>query len=259
MTETEKTVDEPRGISGEYQAIVMALMFLTRIPTPSIPYHPSLLGKATLYFPLVGIVIGVIGAVIYSAALSLWPSSVAVALAIIAMYLSTGGFHEDGLADTADGIGGGWTVEDKLRIMKDSRIGTYGTLAIAGLLLVKFSALSQMAAEQIPTVLIVAHVLARWSILPMIMTTPYVRAEGTGKPFVDSISPKRFVIATLFVLGLIVSLASVKTLLLIISCLCLLTSCRWYFKRKLGGITGDTLGATNQLVEVAVYLIFLIQ
>ncbi len=174
---------DPTG--GPLDAFWCALMFLTRIPTPPVAHSDRLLALSAAYFPLVGLIIGGLGAITYSIALAMWNPEIAVVLTLGVMIYATGGFHEDGLADTSDGIGGGWSTEDKLQIMKDSRIGTYGSLALVLALLVKYTTLLAITPESIATALICGHVLARWSILPLLHSSHYVgSSEGSGKPLV---------------------------------------------------------------------------
>ncbi len=240
----------------ELDALHAAFSFLTRLPLPQREFREGSLADASLYFPLVGVVIGLIGAAVYLLGLALWSPELACALALTAMVLATGGFHEDGLADSADGIGGGWSAEDKLRIMKDSRIGTYGALALLLALLVKFAALLTIKPVAVPAALVVAHAAGRWTTLPMLRLCDYVSGEsGTGKPLVDNFSNKRLWAATAFTVLLVFIAAPSEGIALLISIAAVLISSRWYLERKLGGVTGDTMGAVNQLTEITVYLV----
>lgn len=210
-----------------------------------------------MYFPLIGVVVGMAGSVTYWFAQTIWPSTIATALALVAMIVCTGAFHEDGLADSADGIGGGWSADDKLAIMKDSRIGTYGSLALVLALVLKYAALASLSAELVLAALVTAHALSRWSILPMIRYTNYVSGDrGSGKAFENAVTGTRLVLATVFVVVLTTGLASSKALVLLLVTVAIMVASRWYCQGKLGGITGDTLGATNQLIELSVYLVF---
>ncbi|TXS91821.1 adenosylcobinamide-GDP ribazoletransferase [Parahaliea aestuarii] len=238
----------------EWQACHCAVTFLTRIPLPACQWQDAALARSSMYFPLVGLLVGGLGALVFNLAVPLWDSRIAVLLAMAAMLLLTGGFHEDGLADTADGLGGGWSVEDKLRIMKDSRLGTYGALALVMALLLKFSLLSALPADAVAAALILGQVLGRWAALPLIAFTPYVRGDGTGKPLVGGVTGKRLALATGFSLLVLLVLADAFfTVLLSLALLIILW--RWHCRRQIGGITGDTLGAGNQLAELAVYLV----
>jgi adenosylcobinamide-GDP ribazoletransferase len=164
------------------------------------------------------------------------------------------GFHEDGLADTFDGFGGGWTKDRVLEIMRDSRIGTYGTLALIFAVLGKLSFLSALPPGQIWRWLIVAHAAARWTILPLCAWLPYARAEGQGKLVAKQVGALEIVIGTMTLLLIFLLVPWPAALAaLMISILVTLVS-GVYYRARLQGITGDCLGATNQFAEVALYL-----
>lgn len=241
----------------EVSALVCALQFLTRIPVPDGHFSESAFRKSVTYFPLVGVIVGAAGCIAYLLAQLLWPDTIAIVVALLVMILCTGGFHEDGLADTADGIGGGWRAADKLRIMKDSRIGTYGALALVLALLLKFTALSNLPAADVTGALLVAHAVSRWCILPLVRYTDYVSGgSGSGTALVGAVSDGRLVAGTLIAIAATVSMAFNHAVAIAVSAVVITASSRWYWQRKLGGITGDTLGATNQLVELGVYFAF---
>lgn len=243
-------------LTTELLALASALTFLTRLPLPAFPYRPELLGKSVTYFPLVGAIVALLGAATYYLALLLWTPAIACTLALIAMILSTGAFHEDGLADTADGIGGAWLPEDRLRIMKDSRIGTYGAIALLAALLLKLAALASMAPALVLPALLAGHMLGRWSTLPLVRYLDYASgSEGSGKPFVGAVTVPRLLLASLFTAGLLLLLLPGQAAQLCTMAVILSAASGWYFHRKIGGITGDTLGATNQLIETASYLL----
>lgn len=253
--------ESTRPLEREWQALVCAMAFLTRIPMPTTPHSDQALARSVMYFPVVGLLVALIGGGVYLLAAALWPPAIAVLLAMGAMLLATGGFHEDGLADTADGLGGGWRVEDKLRIMKDSRLGSYGALALVMALLLKFAALLSLANAgglSVPAALVLGQVLGRWSTLPLIRSTDYVGGEsGTGRPLVRGVSNRRLGLATAFALACVLLLRSVALGWLALVLVGLIILWRRHCLRQLGGLTGDTLGAGNQLVELAVYLVLL--
>ncbi len=244
-------------IRQELSALVCATMFLTRLPVPSGEYSDAALARSVVYFPLIGVGVGLAGSATYVLAQLLWPHAIAIALALGVMIACTGAFHEDGLADSADGIGGGWTVDDKLAIMKDSRIGTYGSVALILAVLLKFAALASLEASAVPVALVIAHALSRWSTLPLVRCTDYVSGDcGSGKAFENAVTGARLGTATFFVTALLLGLAASLALALALATVAVVTASHWYCQRKLGGITGDTLGATNQLIEISVYLVF---
>ena len=166
----------------------------------------------------------------------------------------TNGFHEDGLADSFDGCGGGWTKDRVLEIMRDSRIGTYGTLALIFVILGKFTFLSSLPAGQIWRWLIVAHTASRWTILPLCGWLPYARAEGQGKLVAKQVGTLEIMTGTVTLLLVLILLPwqAAVAALLVTSLVTLV--CGLYFRTRLQGITGDCLGAANQLTEVGLYL-----
>ena len=240
----------------QVRIFLIGQMFLTRLPTPAwVGYSDALLARSTVYFPLIGACVGAFGAAAYLLTLAWWPPTLAVLCSIAATIWITGAFHEDGLADTFDGIGGGWTPDAMITIMKDSRMGTYGTVALLLVIAAKWNALSMLPAPVAWRAMLVGHVLGRWSSLPLIWWLPYVHhSQSKSKPFAASVTLARLVAGSL--LSLLCCLL-IGTLLPWIICAALgvVVGGGWYVKRKLGGITGDVLGALNQLTELSAYLI----
>jgi adenosylcobinamide-GDP ribazoletransferase len=172
---------------------------------------------------------------------------------MVATLLLTGAFHEDGLSDAMDGLGGGWEKEQVLTIMKDSRIGSYGAVALVMALLLKFQSLASLPPAAIPPVLIAGHALSRLVATSLIVTQEYVRENGKAKPLAQQMTGKEFAISTLFGLAPLYWLP-LQTLWALLPVLLV----RWWFgrllQRKLGGYTGDCLGAMQQLSEIAFYI-----
>jgi len=234
---------------------LIAIQFLTRLPVPErLQASEETLGKAAKFFPLVGVIVGAGAALTFWLLRHLLPHSAAVLCAIIITALITNGFHEDGLADTFDGFGGGWTKEQALEIMRDSRIGTYGAMALIFLILGKYSFLSNLAPGQVWRWLIVTHTASRWTVLPLCAWLPYARAEGQGKLVAKQIGKAEIFTGsvTLFGAVLLLSWQAALAALLVTGLAAFLSGS--YFRARLSGITGDCLGATNQLTEVALYL-----
>jgi len=209
------------------------------------------------YLPLVGALLGLLQAGVFLAVYAFLPYEPALVITMIAALVFTGAFHEDGLADTADGIGGGYTKEKILTIMKDSRIGTFGTAAFVSALALKFMLLKNFTPERLPYILIVSQAVSRIFPLIMVLTSRYVTEESSAK--------SKFV-ATLisvpgFIFGLISGLCflfllypSLQPMVLIPVLGVLFMIVRKYFVDAVGGYTGDILGATQQIFE----LLFLI-
>jgi len=234
---------------------LLAVQFLTRLPVPNrLATTEEELGRAAAFFPLVGVIVGGSTAGVYLLALRVVSVPVAVLIALVFAAFITSGFHEDGLADTFDGLGGGWTKERALEIMRDSRIGTYGALALIFLVLGKFIILTEVGSQQVWRWLIVAHVAARWTVLPLCRWLPYARPEGQGKLVAKQITFSALIIGSLtFLLTLL--LFPWRTALIAVAVTIAVTfTSGLYYKRRLGGITGDCLGATNQLTELLMYL-----
>ena len=244
-----------------------ALMFYTRLPVPkNIDHSEDLLNRSTMFFPLIGWIVGGIGFGVYWLANFLFPPELAVLFSMIATVWVTGAFHEDGFADMCDGFGGGWSKQQILIIMKDSRLGTYGAVGLGLLLAVKFFALLKLfAIEQLnwPVVLtfISAHSLSRWVAVTVIAAMPYAREDeqSKAKPIAKGgISGWPLVVATVFGLLPLLVLVGISGLWIYGTFLIPLWLVRWrlmaFFRKWLGGYTGDCLGATQQLTEVIVYL-----
>ena len=234
---------------------LIAVQFLTRLPVS----HRLLtaeeeLGGAAAFFPLVGVIVGGGAAVVFVLVNLVAPLTVAVVLALAFAAFITSGFHEDGLADTFDGLGGGWTRSRALEIMRDSRIGTYGSLALIFLILGKYTFLTALDPRHTWRWLIVAHAASRWTILPLCRWLPYARVEGQGKLVARQITFPALLTgsATFLLLLLLLPWRAAGMTLAVATFVVFLSGL--YFKRRLGGITGDCLGAVNQITEVVLYL-----
>lgn len=246
-------------MKAESNIFLSAVMFLTRLPVSRfVKYDPEHLSKSTAYFPLVGAIVGSIGALTLWTASMKFSPTLSVLISMVATVLLTGAFHEDGLADSADGFGGGYTKERVLEIMKDSRIGTYGAIALWLFLTAKLLLLSEIFKQDNSlafSTLVVAHLLGRYSSLPLIFTLDYARSEATtSKPFAEKASLKRLIVASLYTLCLSALLLEWCAFLAIGAVLVVTLFSGIYFKKRIGGITGDSLGAANQLSELSVYL-----
>lgn len=244
---------------NEGAVFLLAVQFLTRLPIGSAQiYTPERMAASVRYYPLVGALVGSFSALVFYQATFVFPAPVAILFAIAAGLLITGAFHEDGLADTFDGIGGGLTRERALEIMRDSRLGTYGTLALVIGLALKFGALMALPITLVPIALIAGHSLSRLSSILVIATSSYVRDEGTGKPVAGGISATSLFVGGLTGLAVVAFWwASYPPVALLWAGGGLLVGhglMRLFFERKLGGYTGDTLGAVQQVSEFGFYL-----
>jgi adenosylcobinamide-GDP ribazoletransferase len=235
--------------------LATAVVFLTRIPVPwHIPDLDARLPRATPWFPVVGLLVGLVGAAVWWLVDAYCGRVIAAIAAVAATALLTGAFHEDGLADTFDGLGGSPDRERALAIMKDSRIGTYGALVLLLVLLGRIVALAELHVLA-PAALIGAHVLARWSSLPLIRALPYARTDGgTGKPFAGGVTETGLVVATTVTALLTLALWGLGAVVVWIAVVAVSLLLAAWFRRRLGGITGDTLGAVNQFTELVALL-----
>lgn len=234
-----------------------AVRFFTRLPVPGwVGHSADALNRSARYFPAVGLLVGGVGALVYLAAARFWPQPVAVLLSMAATLQATGAFHEDGLADTVDGLGGGWDKARILEIMKDSRVGSYGVVATVLALLGKFTLLASLDAALVPWALIAGHALSRCCATVLLTTLDYVRDDllAKAKPLATRLAPGEMLLALLFAgapLALLPPANAVAGgLLAALATLWLAAK----FRRWLGGYTGDCLGATQQLSEIAFYL-----
>jgi adenosylcobinamide-GDP ribazoletransferase len=246
---------------NEIKVFFTAIMFYTRIPVPKFTgYSEENLNKATRYFPLVGIIVGAITALLFYLLQFILPKELAVLLSMAASIFITGAFHEDGFADFCDGFGGGYTKEKILEIMKDSRIGTYGTIGLIMMLAIKFLSLTNIETAQIPIVLISAHAFSRVFPILMIYTSSYSRMDATSKtkPIGKKSNLLSLIIAVLFGIGLLFFIHWIAVLIIIIFCNIVFLIFRNYVIRKLGGYTGDVLGAIQQISEICFYLMYII-
>jgi len=233
----------------------VAIQFLTRLPVPrALNSSETDIGKASAFFPLIGVIVGGGGALVFVGLQRILPLPASVLCAIVFATLITNGFHEDGLADSFDGFGGGWTKDRVLEIMRDSRIGTYGTLALILVVLGKLNFLSSLPPGQIWRWLIIAHTASRWTILPLCAWLPYARAEGQGKLVAKQVGVLEIITGTvtLFLVLLLIPWRAALATLFVTTLVTFLSGL--YFRARLQGITGDSLGAANQLTEVGLYL-----
>jgi adenosylcobinamide-GDP ribazoletransferase len=228
----------------------LALQFLTRLPVPAqSSYQPRDWGRSVLAYPLVGLLLGLILAALHYA-LKGADFQLQAALLVAAWALLTGGLHLDGLADSADAwIGGHGDPGRTLEIMKDPRTGPAGVVAIVLVLLVKFAALAALLKTPIWPVLVLAPVLGRTALIGLALTTPYVRPGGLGAALTGHLPRKAAVTVLLAVAAAVLFFAgwSGASVLLTVSVTVLLL--RQLMVRRIRGMTGDTLGASVELLE----------
>ena len=245
---------------------LVALQFLTRLPVRLERFEPAWLNDCVRHFPLVGALVGGVGAGVLAGAAHLWPAWVAAVLALAATVVLTGGFHEDGLADTFDALGGVVSRDKALTIMKDSRIGSYGALALGLSLLLRTALLAVLATRPLlgaVAALLACHAFARAAAVGVMVSLPYGgdAEHAKAKPLALAVAPRNFGVALGWCGLLLVALAAggvdLPRLLAAAGAAAVAALLmRQWLKRRLGGYTGDGLGATEQLAEVVVLLAF---
>ncbi len=252
-----------RGLNGELLRLLLALQFLTRVPLPRLPYRDEALNEAARYFVAVGTLVGAWAAAVLAAAAPWLPPAVAVLLALAAAVLATGAFHEDGLADTADALGAHGDRARALAIMKDSRIGTFGVLALLLVLALKFALLQALLASSVAVVaaaLVVGHGVSRLAPVLLIATLPYAGNEqdSRARPLARRVSAVTVATALASAALLLVAAAALAGAVVVVAAAAataaVVASMRRALRRWLGGFTGDTLGAAQQLTETGIYL-----
>ena len=252
-------------MKNELTYLRVALMFYTRIPVGEIKdWQDDYLHKSRKYFPVVGYIVGGFSALVLYAFYCILPPAICVLLAMLASVILTGAFHEDGLADTFDAFGGGWEKEQILKIMKDSRIGTYGTVALVFSLGLKFLLLLELSKISLIICLVAllnAHVLSRFMASLMMQFAEYVQDtdQSKSKPMASqklSIGALSFTI--LLTLPIFFLWQNLFYLLIFPISLFVMLYMMRYFKKRIGGYTGDALGATQQITELFIYLTVLI-
>lgn len=224
-----------------------ALQFLTVLPTPlKGEVSQKLIGRSIIYFPLIGLLVGAILLGLYYSLIWLLPSSIVFTLIVITLAAITGGHHIDGLIDSLDGVFGGQNREERLAIMRDSKIGAFGVTGIALLLLLKYVSLTW--APVLPTLLLMPT-LSRWAMLNAIFFFPYARTEGMGLAFKQGVNWQRLAIATALSLTATLAILQWKGLVLLAVLWLIVFGIASFMRSRLGGLTGDNYGAINEIAE----------
>ena len=226
--------------------LITALRTLTRIPFPGA--DTANLANALPFFPAVGLFVGmIVTGVLYL--FGGWPAGSGIAAMITGVWI-TRGLHVDGLADVSDALGGGRTRERRLEIMKDPHTGAFGVMAIACDLLLKAAALAQLASHHQWGLAIAPFIVSRTAQVMLAASLPYARPEG-GKAggFVDQARPLHFILAGITSLAICIALSGLTGFVLLLQGLVLTVLLRIWMKREFGGVTGDLLGASNEVIE----------
>jgi adenosylcobinamide-GDP ribazoletransferase len=256
----------------QFSLFLVAVQFLTRLPVPPVRgFEPGWLSRSARYFPLVGALVGLIGAGVWWLSSLCFAPSLAVGLAMSASLLLTGALHEDGFADACDGFGGGASRESILAIMKDSRVGAYGAIGVAMMLGLKWVTLASLPRAAFPILFIGAHMMSRWCATGLIWRLQYARtdADAKSRPFAGGLSTADWLLSgALGVLALLALLplwaldpgtdAHLPWVRILVAAAAAAGTATLlagaYFKRRLGGYTGDCLGAVQQMAELSFLL-----
>lgn len=238
-----------------WNAFWAAMQFLTI--TPAVvkrPFTALEMGASIVFYPLVGLIIGLFLSLSSWLLQKIFPVQLTAALILGIWVILSGALHLDGFLDACDGLCGGWTPEKRLEIMRDKH---HGSFALAGgviLFLVKFSAL--ISCELAPLALILSPMLARWGMSMAIVAFPYQRQQGTGRTIKDQASWKGWLFATLFMLGITAIVSSISGWIALVVVVVVVWGGAKFTLRLIPGLSGDIYGAINEVVELAVLLIF---
>jgi len=265
-------------VSRQLALFFMAVQFLTRLPTPAAAdFDSSSLSQSVRYFPLVGVLVGLINVGVWWVSNHWLPASVSIGIMLAASAVVTGALHEDGFADACDGFGGGATPDRVLAIMKDSRLGAYGAIGVFLMLGLKWTALAALPLTAFPLIVIGAHAMSRWCSVALIWRLGYVRGDddAKSKAFAGRLGGAAWILSGLIGIAGFAPLAavwsrwsadpalpaggaaagSVTALAAGAAAAALATLLAGgYFRRRIGGYTGDCLGAAQQLAELAFLL-----
>lgn len=248
-------------LKNELIYFATALMFFTRIPVPfKIPYSNEIMNRSQKYFPWVGLLVGIVNAVVLYFSFQLFNLEIAIVLMIAASVLLTGAFHEDGFTDVCDSFGGGYGKEKILTIMKDSRVGAYGAIGIVLLLALKFLSIKTLGETDLIktlSIIVVAHSASRFIAGTMIYTHRYVTDidVSKSKPLANkALDGKALVMSAISVVLPMLIIRDWRLIPAFIIAYLGKIYLGWYFKKHIGGYTGDCLGTVQQVCEVLFYL-----
>lgn len=242
-----------------FTEFLVALQFLTiaRVKK-TLPFDEATLGRAGVFFPLVGLLLGIIAWSLDRGLRPLVPAGMVSIVLVTALAVLSRGFHLDGLADSADGLLGSRDRQRSLEIMKDSALGTFGVLALIIVLLLKVRSLELLQGGYKELALLLGPMLSRWSCVVMAYSSRPARSEGLGAMFVKGTQFREFGLASVFTLVVVFALVEIVGLVLFVPLAGLILSFTLYCNRRLGGVTGDTLGALGEMVETAAFCLFVV-
>lgn len=244
-------------LKREFEIFCMALSFYSRIPVPAFAqYNQDCIDESTKYLPVVGWIVGAMSAFSYFVFSLIFNNNVALLLSMITSVILTGAMHEDGFGDFCDGMGGGFDKEQILKIMKDSRIGTYANVGLLGILSLKFFALQSINSALIPIILICGHSISRYVAGSIAFTHKYVRKDDDSSKSLKFLKNTKWnvILVSSILAFLPLLLLGIKAFILLLPMLIVRQIFAFYLNKRLGGYTGDCLGALQQISETVFYL-----
>lgn len=230
--------------------LAVAVQFLTRFPVPAIRVDDGDLRRASMFFPFVGVLVAGVGLAVRAGTEWALGASVATVLALTAMVAATGAFHEDGLADAVDGIWGGWTPERRIEIMRDSRIGTYGAAALILSLALRYTLLAGFDLIGFARLVFAGHVIGRAAGLAMAALLPAASDQGHGAKVAGPLGWGGAIVAAITTLAVLVVACGIWFWVPLAAAAVAVAAVRRLARRRLAGLTGDVLGATNQVAHI---------
>jgi adenosylcobinamide-GDP ribazoletransferase len=238
------------------QGFLIGLQFLTQLPITTKRSTADHVADSYYFYPVIGFLIGAGAVLVRRVLMMVFPLSFSIVMVLGFLIWISGGLHEDGLADVADAMGGGWTREDRLRIMKDSRIGAFGAAILMLALLAKYAALTSMNPARLDASIVIGQMLGRWAFIPMGYFNRYAH-EGLGSEFMKGLGARAVIVTSLVTVVGAVTLCRIQGLVALALASAIVMFASLYFRRRIGGVTGDCFGATFQFVEIATYAAFL--
>jgi len=241
-------------------SFLIAIQFLTRIPVNiKDPIEDNDLINSVYFYPLIGLIIGIILTAFNFILVDLVPFGARAAILMVILVFLSGGLHLDGFMDTVDGLGSGASREKALEIMRDSNSGAFGVIGAVLLLLLKLTFLQSFSSQSLPGILLVLPVVSRWAVVAAMPLADYARSGfGLGKVLVNSVGWKETLFTLMFTLIVSIILTGLISFILIFFVFLFLLVWTGYLNKKIGGITGDTLGATIEITELLVLFILLV-
>jgi len=249
---------------SQYMELVAAVRFLSVLPMPgrkqSLEKDETAphLAVGSTYFPLVGLLLACLLWILVLLLTPLVPQLALAALLVVALVILTGGLHLDGLMDSCDGLFGGSTRERKLEIMRDSRVGSFGVLGGACVLLLKFALFASVSRHALPLALLVALPSARWAMVLALRVFPSAIATGLGATFHQATTTEGFVLAGLVALAIVLVAGQFTGLMVWVMVTVTALALGFWITRSIGGLTGDNYGAIEEVAEVVALLVLVI-